>query len=118
MRGMSGGGAEIQRCPGGDSCAQTVTQVAWDWNASRQTMHPWRARHEANGMEVLANLAYRPAHCRHQMPTEVEVLLHEMRRAKPYWLPTGLHCLIQPARYSRCFCDRGHRTLPGYPPQH
>ena len=64
---------------------RTVTQVALDWGVSRQTMHTWLARYEASGMEGLANLSHRPAHCPHQIPVGVEVRLLEMRRAKPYW---------------------------------
>src|SRR5207245_5173272 len=64
---------------------RTVTEVASDWGVSRQTMHDWRARYEAEGLEGLANLSHRPAHCPHQMPAAVEVQLLEMRRAKPYW---------------------------------
>lgn len=64
---------------------RTVTQVARDWNISRQTLHAWLARYEPNGLEGLANLSHRPTHCPHQMSAEVEVQLLEMRRAKPYW---------------------------------
>ena len=64
---------------------RTVTQVARDWGVSRQTMHTWLARYEANGIEGLGNLSHRPAHCPHQIPPAIEVELLEMRRAKPYW---------------------------------
>ena len=64
---------------------RTITQVARDWDVSRQTMHAWLARYEAEGLEGLANLSHRPAHCPHQMATAVEVQLLEMRRARPYW---------------------------------
>jgi len=64
---------------------RTITQVARDWGVSRQTMHAWLARYEADGLEGLANLSHRPAHCPHQMAAAVEVELLEMRRAKPYW---------------------------------
>src|SRR3989454_10142520 len=64
---------------------RTITQAARDWGVSRQTMHAWLARYEADGLEGLANLSHRPAHCPHQMAAAVEVELLEMRRAKPYW---------------------------------
>ena len=35
---------------------RTVTQVARDWGVSRQTMHTWLARYEANGIEGLGDL--------------------------------------------------------------
>ena len=64
---------------------RTVTQVARDWNVSRQTVHVWLERYEADGLEGLANHSHRPAHCPHQMSAAVEAQLLEMRRAKPYW---------------------------------
>src|SRR2546425_5566019 len=64
---------------------RTVTQVARNWGVSRQTLHVWLARYEADGLEGLTNLSHRPAHCPHQMPATVEAQLLEMRRAKPYW---------------------------------
>src|SRR5438128_10949975 len=33
---------------------RTITQVAPDWDVSRQTMHAWLARYEADGLEGLA----------------------------------------------------------------
>lgn len=64
---------------------RTITQAARDWRVSRQTLHAWLGRYEAGGLEGLANLSHRPAHCPHQMTPAVEVQLLEMRRAKPYW---------------------------------
>lgn len=64
---------------------RTVTQVARDWEVSRQTVHVWLERYEADGYEGLANRSHRPTHCPHQMPPMVEAQLLEMRRAKPYW---------------------------------
>src|SRR5438309_6225376 len=39
----------------------TVTEVARDWGVSRQTMHGWLARYEAEGLEGLSNRSHRPA---------------------------------------------------------
>jgi transposase InsO family protein len=64
---------------------RTVTQVARDWDVTRQTVHVWLERYEADGLEGLSNRSHRPAHCPHQMPAGVEAQLLEMRRAKPYW---------------------------------
>jgi transposase InsO family protein len=64
---------------------RTVGEVAKDWGVSRQTMHAWLARYEADGLEGLGNRSHRPAHCPHQMPDVVEAKVLEMRRAKPYW---------------------------------
>jgi transposase-like protein len=47
---------------------RTITHVARDWGVSRQTMHAWLARYEADGLEGLANLLHWPAHSPHQVP--------------------------------------------------
>ena len=64
---------------------QTVTQVARDVGVSRQTIHGWLAKYEGDGLEGLGNRSRRPAHCPHQMPAAVEVMVLEMRRAHHYW---------------------------------
>lgn len=66
------------------SDGRTVTEVARDWNVSRQTMHEWLERYEDEGLEGLANRSHRPAHSPHQMSAEVEAQLLELRRARPY----------------------------------
>ena len=64
---------------------RTVTEVASDWGVSRQTMHDWLARYEAEGLEGLNNRSRRPVHSPHQMPAVWEAKVLEVRRAKPYW---------------------------------
>ncbi len=64
---------------------RTVGEVARNWDVSRQTVHIWLERYEADGFEGLANRSHRPAHCPHQMPAIVDAQLLKMRRAKPYW---------------------------------
>ena len=64
---------------------QTITQVARDWGVSRQTIHGWLAKYEGDGLEGLGNRSRRPAHCPHQMPATVEVMVLEMRRSHLYW---------------------------------
>ena len=64
---------------------RTVTEVSRDWGVSRQTMHAWLGRYEGEGMDGLANRTHRPVHCPHQMPADIEVMVLEMRRAKPFW---------------------------------
>jgi transposase InsO family protein len=64
---------------------RTVGEVASQWEVSRRTLHRWLARYEAGGLEGLGDGSHRPAHCPHQMPAAVEVLVLEMRRAHPYW---------------------------------
>jgi len=42
---------------------RTVTEVAGDWNVTRQTLHQWLGRYEDGGFEGLTNRSHRPAHC-------------------------------------------------------
>jgi transposase InsO family protein len=70
---------------------RTVTEVAAQWRVSRQTVHAWLARYEANGLEGLTTQSSRPAHCPHQMRGEVEVIVLELRRTHRYW---GAHRLV------------------------
>src|SRR5437879_4207507 len=64
---------------------RTVGEVAGETGVCRQTMHRWLARYESDGLEGLGNRSFRPAHCPHQMPPEVEAMVLEMRRAHAYW---------------------------------
>jgi transposase InsO family protein len=69
---------------------RTVTEVARDWEVSRQTIHAWLARYEREGMEGMGNRSHRPTSCPHQMPALVEVQVLELRRHKPFWGPRRL----------------------------
>jgi transposase InsO family protein len=69
---------------------RTVTEVARDWNVSRQTLHAWLARYEREGMEGMGDRSHRPSRCPHQMPALIEVRVLEMRRYKPFWGPRRL----------------------------
>ena len=70
---------------------RAINDVAAQWRVSRQTIHSWLARYEAEGLEGLANRSCRPEHCPHQMPGEVEAAVLELRRAHRYW---GAHRLV------------------------
>ena len=50
----------------------TVTQAGEKVGVSRQTLHAWLARYEAEGLEGLVNRSHRPSGCPHQMPAVVE----------------------------------------------
>src|SRR4030088_1615552 len=62
-----------------------VSEGASEWGVCRQTMPRWLARYEGDGLEGLGNRSSRPAHCPHQTPPAVEVMLLEIRRSHPYW---------------------------------
>src|SRR6202162_4766699 len=69
---------------------QTVTEVAAAWRVSRQTVHTWLARYEAGGLEALGDRSHRPVACPHQMSPELEAMVLELRRWKPYLGPRSL----------------------------
>ena len=68
----------------------SISQVAEKVGVSRQTLHSWLARYEAEGLEGLSDRSHRPANCPHQMPAAVEAALLELRRSRPYWGPRRL----------------------------
>ena len=68
----------------------SVSQVAEKVGVSRQTLHSWLARYEAQGLDGLVDRSHRPVSCPHQMPAVVEAALVELRRSRPYWGPRRL----------------------------
>ena len=50
-------------------------RVASKVGVSRQTLHSWLARYEAQGLEGLMDRSHRPVSCPHQMPALVEAAL-------------------------------------------
>ena len=67
-----------------------VTQAAGKVGVSRQTLHAWLARYEAEGLDGLVDRSHRPVRCPHQMSAGVEAALLELRRSRPYWGPRRL----------------------------
>jgi transposase InsO family protein len=70
---------------------ESVVDVASRFGVSRQTVHTWLLRYEQSGLAGLANRSHKPVSSPSQMPSEVEVLLLEMRRKNPSWGPRRLH---------------------------
>ncbi|MUM16201.1 IS481 family transposase [Mycobacterium sp. CBMA271] len=68
----------------------SISQVASKVGVSRQTLHAWLARYEAEGLEGLVDRSHRPVRCPHQMPAVVEAAVLELRRSRPYWGPRRL----------------------------
>ena len=68
----------------------SISQVAGKVGVSRQTVHAWLARYEAEGLEGLKDRSHRPGRCPHQMPAHVEAAALELRRSRPYWGPRRL----------------------------
>jgi transposase len=67
----------------------SISQLASKFGVSRQTLHTWLARYEAEGLEGLSDRSHRAASRPHQMPAGVEAALLELRRSRPYWGPSG-----------------------------
>jgi transposase InsO family protein len=65
----------------------SVKQVAEKTGVSRQSLHAWLARYEAEGLAGLADRSRRPRSCPHQMAGEVEAVVLELRRVHRYWGP-------------------------------
>jgi transposase InsO family protein len=68
----------------------SISQVASKVGVSRQTVHAWLARYEAQGLDGLVDRSHRPVSCPHQMPAQVEAMVLELRRSRPYWGPRRL----------------------------
>ncbi|PBJ62898.1 IS481 family transposase, partial [Mycobacterium avium subsp. hominissuis] len=68
----------------------SISQVAEKVGVSRQTLHAWLTRYEAEGLDGLTDRSHRPVSCPHQMPAVVEAALLELRRSRPYWGPRRL----------------------------
>ena len=62
-----------------------VVEVADRYGVSRQTIYTWVANYEAGGLAGLVDRSHRPARCPHQIPSELEAAICEMRRMHPGW---------------------------------
>ena len=85
MREMSVTEQKYKAVQGVLADGRTVSEVASQWSVSRRTLHRWLGRYEGDGLEGLGERSHRPAHCPHQMPAAIEVVVLEMRRAHTYW---------------------------------
>jgi transposase InsO family protein len=62
-----------------------VTEVAFAFGVSRQSVHTWVDRYAESGLDGLADRSRRPQSCAHQASPEVEAAVCEMRREHPRW---------------------------------
>jgi transposase len=67
------------------SDGRTVTEVAAAVGVSRQSVHAWLARYEADGLEGLEDRSHRPHAHPWQMPPEIEAAVLEARRQHRSW---------------------------------
>jgi transposase InsO family protein len=68
----------------------TVTEVAARFGVARKTVHDWLAKYEAGGLETLGDGSHRPRSCPHQMSSDVEVAIAQLRQTHPSWGPRRL----------------------------
>jgi transposase InsO family protein len=61
------------------------TDVAARYGVSRQSVHAWVCRYQADGLAGLADRSHRPTRHPAQMPAEVEAAVCELRRVHPRW---------------------------------
>ncbi|MDX2650545.1 IS481 family transposase [Streptomyces sp. PA03-1a] len=67
-----------------------VVEVAARYGVSRQSVHAWVRKYEQTGLSGLADRSHRPASCPHRIPSAVEALVCDLRRAHPGWGPRRL----------------------------
>jgi transposase InsO family protein len=67
-----------------------VTEVAFHFGVSRQSVHAWIHRYAEGGLGALADRPRRPDACPHQVSAEVEAAVCELRREHPRWGPARL----------------------------
>jgi transposase len=67
-----------------------VTEVAERYGVSRQSVHTWIRRYQADELGGLSDRSHRPAYQPRQLAAEVEAQLVGMRRAHPRWGPRRL----------------------------
>ena len=67
-----------------------VSEVAFRYGVSRQSVHAWIRRYEQGGLGGLMDRSKRPESCPHQVSAEVEAVVCELRREHPRWGPLRL----------------------------
>jgi len=72
-----------------------VTEVAARYGVSRQSVHGWLRRYQAEGLAGLEDRSHRPRSCPHQIPVQVEAVVCELRRQHPGWGPLRLQHELQ-----------------------
>jgi transposase len=72
MRELSVAEQRYQAVLAVNSDGLSVSQVAEKVGVSRQTLHTWLARYEAQGLEGLVDRSHRPASCPHPVPGDDE----------------------------------------------
>ena len=68
-----------------------IGEVAERYGTTRQSLHAWRKRFEAEGMPGMTDRSRRPKTSPSRLDAEVEAAICRLRREHPRW---GAHCLL------------------------
>ena len=77
-----------------------VSEVARWYGVTRQTMHAWVKKYEADGMAGLLDASRRPRRSPLQTAPEVEAAICELRRRRPAWGPRRISHELVAQSYS------------------
>ena len=75
--------------------AESVTDVAFRFGVTRQTVHRWLRRYATDGLAGLVDGSAKPLSCPHQMSPEVEARIVELRRLQPGWGPRTIRFRLE-----------------------
>jgi transposase InsO family protein len=76
----------------------SVSEVARRFGVTRQSVHRWLRRYAAEGLGGLVDGSAKPLSCPHQMPSEVEARIVELRRERPGWGPRTIRFRLEAER--------------------
>jgi transposase InsO family protein len=95
-----------------------ISEVAARLGVTRQTVHNWIRRYEAEGLASLADHSHRPSSCPHQVDPEIEAEICEIRREHPGWGPRRIEHELRragirpvPSRSSIYRCLKRHGLI-------
>jgi transposase InsO family protein len=97
---------------------EKIAEIAARVGVSRQTIHSWIRRYQAQGLASLADHSHRPSTCPHQIAPEIEAQICEIRRLHPGWGPRRIAhelrracCEPMPSRSSIYRCLKRHSLI-------
>ena len=85
-----------------------IGEVAERYGTSRQSLHSWRKRFEAEGMPGLVDRSRRPKTSPSRVDAEVEAVICQLRREHPRW---GARRIVLRARPARAGAVPGRATV-------
>jgi len=98
--------------------AESVTDVAFRFGVTRQTVHRWLRRYATDGLAGLVDGSAKPLSCPHQMSPETEARIVELRRLQPGWGPRTIRFRLEaeqvvplPSRSSIYRCLVRHQLI-------